>query len=97
MKSTELSTALEICARRRYRAMVRAEAPWRAGPTRKERFEAFRKCWQDSVYDAAVELDLWTPVPMDFVADLMRGVPTGLIEEKLGYGPTDRSDSDRAA
>jgi len=83
MKSTELSAALAIRARQLFPDLVKKHQPW-AFARRKDRYAAYRKVWQDAVWDAAIELDLWTPTPMPFVAELLRGIPTDMLEGQVG-------------
>lgn len=57
MKSTELSTALEIRAREIFGPMIQLRKPWQ-NAKRKDRAAAFLQCWQTSVYLAAEEFRL---------------------------------------
>lgn len=81
MKSTELSTALEIGARHLFGELVRTRQPWR-NARRKDRAAAFHHCWQIAVGQAA--LDLALPDRDAMVQDLQRQIPGPMLETHVG-------------
>lgn len=86
MKSTELSAALDYCARRLFRDRVAESRPWmRASYVL--RAQGFTECWQAACLEAAHELAIPTRDPI-FREVYGRRPPTELI---------DRSGSDQAA
>jgi hypothetical protein len=81
MKSTELSTALEIEARRLFGDLVRERQPWR-NARRKDRAAAFLHCWQIAVGVAALTMGFEDRD--DTVRDLGRSIPGPVLERQVG-------------
>ena len=77
MKSTELSTALEILARGHFAQLVRERRPYAEG-RRKDRAASFLHCWQVACGLAGQELSLGYRDPL--VIELGRAVPTNRLE-----------------
>jgi hypothetical protein len=85
MKSTELSTALEIEARRVFGDLVKERRPWN-NARRKDRAAAFLHCWQVAVGVAAWNLKLAAREEM--VLALGRCIPGPVLEAQVGRDST---------